>query len=377
MAAACTAALSVAPDFQRALDEVCDAGGVVGADLACLFVAGAHAGAAERGAAEVRRRLGPRALVGCTAAGTLGGEREVEQGPSLALWTASLPEAAVETFHARAASDEQGVRFEGLPAMRPGDTLLLFPDPFSLPFAELLGRLPAGVATVGGIASAATAPGGNRLLVDGRAVQDGMVGALLRGAGVTALVSQGCRPIGRPFVVTQAKENVVLGLAGRPAVERLHQVLAELDDGDRALVRRGLLVGRALDEYKEHHGSGDFLIRNVLGVDAASGSLAVSERLRVGQTVQFHVRDGSSAADDLARGLREARTRMTPAGALLFTCNGRGRRMYGRPDVDAQTVQEAFGGVPLAGFFAGGEIGPVGGANFLHGFSASLALFAA
>ena len=197
------------------------------------------------------------------------------------------------------------------------------------------------------------------------------------GVSVRTLVSQGCRPIGDSFVVTRSEDNVVFEIGGRPPLERLRETVATLSAPDRELLDRGLHLGRVIDEYKTEFGTGDFLIRGVMGADPATGAIAVGDRLSIGQTVQFHVRDAATADQEL-RSLLEASVATLPgraAGALLFTCNGRGSRMFATPDHDAKLVSSYLGGAPLAGFFCEGELGPVGGANFLHGFTASLAVF--
>ena len=376
MTVQCAAGLSRHSDPERAVDEVCAQAGMLGADLALVFFSGALRAEAPRLVAALQQRIGPRHLVGCSAQGAIANSSEVEAGSSLALWCATLPGTEIESFHAHAVEDEAGVQFEGLPGdSRAGDCFLLFPDPFSIPLDALLGALPAEAPLLGGVASAAAAPGQNRLVRGAQVYSVGCVGVRLRGADLRPVVSQGCRPIGRPFVVPRANDDLLFTLAGRPAFEQLQEVLSELPEKDRQLARRGLQIGRALDEYKDQHSRGDFLIRSVLGVDPKSGALAVADRFRVGQTVQFQVRDGNSAREDLERILRRVAAGDRAKGALLFACNGRGSNMYGAPDGDVGAVEAVLGRVPLAGFFAGGEIGPVGGANHLHGFTASLAVF--
>ena len=216
-------------------------------------------------------------------------------------------------------------------------------------------------------------PGDTRLFLDDRVVDTGAVGARLPGIRIRALVSQGCRPIGNVYTVTRAEENVIHELGGRPPLQRLQELVETLRPEDRELVGRGLHVGRVIDEYKAELERGDFLIRAVIGVDPQSGALAVGDGIEVGETIQFHVRDAATADEDLRTLLeREAEP---PAGALLFTCNGRGSRLFSVPDHDASLVSKMLGGLPLAGFNCAGEIGPVGGKNFLHGFTASIALF--
>jgi small ligand-binding sensory domain FIST len=203
------------------------------------------------------------------------------------------------------------------------------------------------------------------------------VGVALRGVDVRACVSQGARPIGPEMVVTACHDNVIEELASKPALARLHEAIAELDPGERMLAARGLLLGIVIDENQPEYGRGDFLIRGLLSIDEEEGTVTVGERVRVGQTVRLQVRDGDSADEDL----REALARQAgalpapPAGALLFTCNGRGSQMFSVPDHDASALEAAFGGAPAAGFFCAGEIGPVGPRSFVHGFTATLAVF--
>jgi small ligand-binding sensory domain FIST len=189
-------------------------------------------------------------------------------------------------------------------------------------------------------------------------------------------VSQGCRPIGRPFVVTKAHDNVIEHLGGKPALAVLRDTVNELPEPERQKLANGLFVGRAINEYRENWGRGDFLVRNVMGVDQEAGALAVTDYVRVGQTVQFHMRDAATATEDLALLLEgRATPERPPAGGLLFSCNGRGTRMFEQPCHDVGAARKAMPKTPVAGFFAAGELGPVGGRNFIHGHTASFALF--
>jgi small ligand-binding sensory domain FIST len=222
------------------------------------------------------------------------------------------------------------------------------------------------------MASAARGPGGNRLVLDGLVVDDGAVGALLpAGALVTTVVSQGCRPIGDPMTVTRSEGQVVYELAGRPALERLVELLGSLSEEERALAQQGIHLGHVIDEHKAEFGRGDFLIRNVLGGDREAGAIAVGDDVELGATVQFQVRDAASADEDL----RELLAGEHASGALVFTCNGRGIRLFGEPDHDAEVVDAHVEGGATAGMFCAGEVGPVGGRSFLHGFTASVLLF--
>jgi small ligand-binding sensory domain FIST len=228
------------------------------------------------------------------------------------------------------------------------------------------------------MASGSWGPGKNRLLLGKQVLDHGALALLVSGAvAVRNVVSQGCRPIGRPFVVTKAERNVIQELGGVPALVQLQQLFATLAPEEQQLARGGLHVGQVINEYQETFGRGDFLVRNVQGVDPQSGAIAIGDWVRVGQTVQFHVRDAATAHEDFdlllaaAKGGNAARS----TGALVFTCNGRGTRLFDAPHHDAAAVESHWPGIPTAGFFAQGEIGPVGGKNFLHGFTASVALF--
>jgi small ligand-binding sensory domain FIST len=223
------------------------------------------------------------------------------------------------------------------------------------------------------MASAARGPGGNRLVLDGSIRMGGAVGALLGpGVELASIVSQGCRPVGHPLAVTRAEGNVVYELGGQPALERLIELARrELAERDVAVINEGgLHLGRVIDEHKAEFGRGDFLVRNVIGADREAGAIAVNDTVELGTTVQFHLRDAVAADEDL-RALLDGQH---ADAALMFTCNGRGTRLFGTPHHDASTLADIVGEIPMAGFFAAGELGPVGGRNFLHGFTASIAL---
>ncbi|HET6205091.1 MAG TPA: FIST N-terminal domain-containing protein [Planctomycetota bacterium] len=382
--------MSTEKDAVRAADEAAGkAAGSLGgsrSDLAFLFVSPLHAPSIGEIGARVREHLRPATLLGCAANGVIADEREIEQGPAVAVWAAAMPGAAVQGFAARVRVEGEEARVDGFPEFVPGPegspSVLLVVDPFSFPadaFLRALAERRPDLPVLGGMASGANAPGETRLLLDEEVLEEGAVGALFAGpVEMRAVVSQGCRPIGRALVVTKGEGNVVQELGGKPALEQLEEVLASLDERDRVLARRALHVGLVIDEYRSTFERGDFLVRNLLGADPRSGALVVGDRVRRGQTIQFHVRDAETADEDLRALLeREVKRRggSAPAGALLFTCNGRGTNLFPGPDHDASAVRGIAGAVPLAGFFAAGEIGPIGARNFLHGYTASLALF--
>ncbi|MCO6437377.1 MAG: FIST C-terminal domain-containing protein [Phycisphaerae bacterium] len=352
-------------------------------DLALLFVTPHFEDDLPEIVDRVLSTLPSAVLLGCTAEGTIGFDQEVERTPSLSLLAASLPEVSVRPFHIRQNQLESArteFDWEPLVGVSPesGATFISLADPFRVDVAEFIEQINQffpGSPVVGGIASGGHAPGENRLIVAGELVEEGIVGVTLSGRlDVSTVVSQGCRPIGRPFVITKGERNVIQQLGGRPALEQLHDVIVQLPKEDDELARQALFLGRVIDERKAAFGRGDFLIQNILGADRASGALGIAGHAKVGATVQFHVRDAASADEDLRAMLATEKEREV-AGAMLFSCNGRGTNMWPKAGHDVGVLRELLGPVPVAGFFCGGEFGPVGQRNFIHGFTASIALF--
>jgi small ligand-binding sensory domain FIST len=359
-----------------------------GCDLAVVFASGQHLAMSKWLLSEVQDRLDARALIGCGAGGTIAGGRELEEGPGVAVWAASLPGAVMETMHVTAEREADGFRLLGLPESlaqgtgdepASGESVILLCDPFSFPAEELLGALERsrpGMPVLGGLASASFA-GGAVLLRDGDVHTDGAVALRLGGVEMLPCVSQGAGPVGPEMTITRAEDNVIGELAGKPAMERLGEVISGLPDEERELAAAGVLLGLVIDENRPDYERGDFLVRPIIGADRDSGAVAIGERVRVGETVRLHVRDAASADDDLSQALRDQAQALGSdgaAGALLFTCNGRGSHMFDLPDHDASALEDSLG-APTAGFFCAGEIGPVGGRNFLHGFTATIAVF--
>jgi len=376
------AAAEAADRARAGLDATCD--------LAVVFASGQHLGMAKWLLSEVHDRLEPRALIGCGAGGTVAAGRELEDTPGVVVWGASLPGAVLQTMHVTAERDAEGFRLLGLPesltevpddAADTDESLLALCDPFSFPAEELLATLERSrphVPVLGGLASASFA-GGAMLMRDGEVHTDGAVAVRLRGAEVLPCVSQGAGPVGPEMTITSAEANVIGQLAGKPAMERLGEVIASLPESERELAASGVLIGLVIDENRPEYERGDFLVRPIIGADRESGAIAIGEPVRVGQTVRLHVRDAASADADLREALRvqaQALGSDGAAGALLFTCNGRGSHMFEVPDHDAAALEDSLG-APAAGFFCAGEIGPVGGRNFLHGFTATMAVFPA
>lgn len=385
-------ALSTEAQPARAIEEAVAEleAGLAGAtpDLVLAFATHHHGPALEGLGPTLARRTGARTVAGCTAESVIGGSREVEGRPGLALWAACLPGTTIRSLAVTAHAGADGnPEFSALPAV--GDEeragLLLFADPFTFPIDAYLARLNEalpGVPAMGGMASGALGPG-QTLFFTAEGVRDAgcTVIALEGGIELVTVVSQGCRPVGKPWVVTECERNLIKKLGGRPALEVLMETLNELGRCEKPRASMPFL-GLAIDPRRTEFTRGDFLVRGIMALDQRNRAVAVSDFVRRGQTVQLLVRDAESAGEDLESLLashgRLGATDPGSCGALLFSCNGRGARMFGKPDHDAKCVQRGLAReVPLAGFFAAGEIGPVGGRNFLHGFTASVALFRA
>ncbi len=405
-------------------------------DLCTLFVGGDHAEHAGEIAKIIRRAVEPAVLIGGAAAGVVGPGTELDDRPGISCLAMRLPNTRLTTFSYRelphATPDNPAAMANlaaAIGARRDLRAILLFADPYSTPTPALVNTLSAVHTTVpgldaapvlGGLLDAAGAPGQNTLLLNDGLSNAGAVGLAISGdIQIDTLVSQGCRPIGEPFVVTSAKRNVLLRLGGKRAIDAVRDVVNGLDEDDRTLLSNGLHIGRVVNEHKDRLGRGDFVVRNVLGVDQDHGAVAVAEQMRVGQRVQFHLRDAATAALDLELLLQAQRLRGIPHAGILSTCSGRGSNLFGTPDHDAEAVARwmsdrgpltpppfetannpdptspdaqpqpddtppaletlaptAGDGVfPLAGFFAGGEFGPINNRSYVHTQAASLALF--
>lgn len=354
------------------------------ADFVVAFASADHAEGWDSLPGALAENLQTDAIIGCSGAGVIGTAQEIEGGPALSVWAAQWPNVQLDAFHLELRRTDEGGAIVGWPdplieQWPDNATLLLLAEPFSFPADFLLEQLSdehPQTPVVGGMASGATKPGDNRLFFGRQSLSSGAVGCLLRGpVSVNSLVSQGCRPIGQKLVVTQAERNMIHSLGGIPALEQLQKVYRELPTREQELVQRGLHIGRVVSEYQDDFEMGDFLVRNVLGVDHETGIIAVGDFIRAGQTVQFHLREEQAASSELEQLLADHAKDHVPQSALLFTCNGRGSHLFSEPHHDAAMIAQHFGDIPLAGFFAQGEIGPIGGVSFLHGFTASVALF--
>ncbi|MBW3652767.1 MAG: FIST C-terminal domain-containing protein [Actinobacteria bacterium] len=347
-----------------------------------MFACGAHLAAPEATLEGVHDALQPDVLVGCGAGGVVGDGREIEGGTAVAVWAAAFENGIASPFHAEVTEVEDGVAITGVPDLQGAGGAILLPDPYSFPtdavLSELAERSP-GVPVLGGISSVRTLRGQAALFLGERVVPGGAVGVRFDGVELLPCVSQGATPIGPELTITAGEGRLIKELAGRPALGALRAVLDRLDAAEREMLAEGMLLGIVVERGQSDHQHGDFLVRSVLGGDPDTGTIAVGATIEEGQVVRVHARDARSADRDLHEALalrRQALGSDAPAGALMFTCNGRGRGMFGVPDHDATALAGSLGNVPTAGFFAAGEIGPVGGENFLHGFTATVAVFA-
>jgi small ligand-binding sensory domain FIST len=353
-------------------------------DLAIVFASGAHLSDPETTLEAVHEALAPVELAGCGAGGVIAGGREVESGSAIAVWAASLGmDGEATAFHATVEEIEEGTgALSGMVDVAGAAGLLLLTDPATFPTDAVLRFIADSAPLVpvfGGLASGRTVDDRAVLFIGEEVVDEGAIGVRLDGVEVLPCVSQGAAPIGPELTITAAEGHVIGELAGKPALEKLRETIETLSPEDLQLVQGGLLMGIVVDGNKPDYVQGDFLVRGLVGADPDTGQVAVAADVHPGQVVRLHARDAASADRDLRESLRTSMVALggrPPAGALLFACNGRGRGMFGCADHDAETIAEALASAPAAGFFAAGEIGPVGGEAFLHSFTATLAVFA-
>ena len=311
-------------------------------------------------------------LAGCSGSGLIGTNAEAEQATGFSLLLLYLPETEI-VVHVLGA--------DGSPSLPAGkaDAWIVLADPLNFPVETWLSEInddSARPVCLGGLSSGGSR-GDDVFLFRDRAQVEGAIAVGFKGGvRIQTLVSQGCRPIGEPFTITGSEGNLVLTLASRPAYEVLEETFKSLPDSDKALAAGNIFVGLAISEYVDDFKTGDFLVRNLIGADPEQGIIAIGANARVGQTLQFQLRDRRSADAELRHlAAKKADEGVQPFASMLFACNGRGRHLFGAPNHDAAVLREYFGAAPSAGFFCNGEIGPVGGKNFVHGYTASAALF--
>ena len=387
-----TSAVSDSPSFTEAVTDACervllDLDGQ-SPDLAIVFVSPHHAPSYYSAPELIFEILAPGALIGCSAAGVIGAGQEVEGRTAVAVCAASMPGVNVRTFAVENfdlpdmdAPPESWEELIGAPASE-CPAIILLPDPFSMPAGDLLSGLdyayPRAVK-VGGLVSGGEGPGSNALFHGKQVRRSGLVGAAFTGdLVVDSIVAQGCKPIGQPMVITKSDRNLIHSLDGEQPLDILRTLFQHANDGERRLIERSLQIGIVMDPLNDSFTAGDFLIRNVIGADEQDGALAVGELVQEGQVVQFHVQDADAADEDLRvmlEGYAEGNNGGEPSSALLFTCLGRGESLFGAPDYETSRFKSIVAPVPIAGFFGNGEIGPVGGSTFLHGYTSSFAVF--
>jgi small ligand-binding sensory domain FIST len=383
-----TAALAEHHDWSEALAEIGlgEDGPSPAPDLALLFASPDHRDL-DQVADQVYRRSAASVLIGCTGQGVVSTDREVEGKPALSLLSLMLPGAVLEPRHLEyddLASLHSPSDWRTWARLTPDqvNAWIVLADPFTFDTEILISGLTAAypdATIIGGLASGSPRERGTTLFLNGEAFTSGAIALAVGGAyTIQTIVAQGAAPIGEPWTITGVEQNVLRTIGNRPALDVLRETLSELSEPMRRRASQNLLVGLAMNEYKDHFEQGDFLIRNLMGADPSNGALAIGALPQVGQTIQFQVRDAAAADQDLKRQLEAARERLGDAevaGAMLCTCNGRGIGLFGEPDHDAHAINSILGPVPLAGFFCNGEIGPVGAKTYLHGFTASIALF--
>jgi len=319
-------------------------------------------------------------LCGCTGSGLIGTGREAEISEGFSLLFLHLSGASVRAVPLSQADIEtsSGDAFWREKVGVSPAAWLAFADPFRFDADTWLREWNAafpGTPVLGGLAGGSR--GDEDVAIFGPGIGDtsDALAIALDGVRLETVVSQGCRPIGEALPVTRADEHLLFELGSRPAYQVLEQAFSTLADADKQRARGNLFAGLAVDEYKEQFGRGDFLVRNILGADPATGAVVVGAHPRTGQTLQYQLRDAVSADEELQSLLAPLAARdERPIASLLFCCNGRGKNLFGTPDHDAKAVADALGAAPSAGFFCNGEIGPVGGSNFLHGYTASIGL---
>ncbi|WP_071515116.1 FIST N-terminal domain-containing protein [Geitlerinema sp. PCC 9228] len=401
-----TNALSTRPSLEEAVKEVSATAQqqlYATPDLAIVFISAAFASECTRLMPLLQAQLPEgTTVVGCVGGGVVavdgdGNPTELEEKPAISLTLAYLPRVEVRAFHLTAeglpdldAPPNRWVELTGV-SQEPEPTFVILADPFTSKIYDVLQGLdyayPKSVK-LGGLASGGVGTQ-TGLFSNGQLYRGGTVGVALSGEiQVDTIVAQGCRPIGPVYRVTEGERNILLGLepvsgdaAGGSQVqtplEALRELVQSLDERDRELAQNSLFVGVVRDEFKSDLQHGDFLIRNLLGIDPKQGAMALGDRIRVGQRIQFHLRDAQTSAEDLEMLLEQykLRDRNPPVGALMFACLGRGSNLYKQPNFDSSLFFQYAGAMPLGGFFCNGEIGPVGEGTFLHGYTSVFGIF--
>ena len=356
--------------------------GVGHGHTALVFLSGDAPDAAHEVLHTVRRVTGARTVVGCSGAGVLSEEREIEGESAAAVLVIADDRLVARSISIeRLTADSDGLARRIADAtestLAEGGSLVLLPDPRGLEPSELLAGLAKTLGPVPVLGAVAAAEREPIELCDTQTLAGGLAGLALSGPVPLIGVAQGCTPIGEPYVITRAERNVVHQIAGRPALEVLREAVESVEDAEERVPRAGIFAGLAMDPAKSPLERGDFLVRNLMGVDHTSGAVAVAEPVRAGQTIQFQLRDAQTSREDLELTLALLHERLNgrkPAFGCYFNCAGRGRGLYGAPDHDVALIRERLGEFPLAGFFGNGELAPVGRQNFFHNYTGALLL---
>ncbi len=357
-------------------------------DLAIIFASPHHQSGYDDVVPMIRKLLPSARAFGCSGGGIIGNGEEVEQRAGLSITAAVLPDVEIVEFHLDGDSlpdlDAGPDTWEALVNVTDSQDpqFVVLADPYSFPVQNLILGLDfafSRAAKIGGLASGAQHPGGNALFLGDQTYHSGAVGLAFHGnIAVDTVVAQGCRPVGHTMRITESRSNILVGLDGDTPMVVLKELFENSGERDRGLMRNSLFLGVVMDELLDDPKQGDFLIRNVVGMDERTGNLAIGELLKEGQVVQFHLRDAETSTDELTavreRYATENRENKIQ-GALLFSCLGRGENLYGKPNHDSGIFHDKLGSVPLGGFFCNGEIGPVSGTTFLHGYTSSFGIF--
>lgn len=373
-----TAAIEVAALLEKAM-----AGPT---DLIFVFASFHHRESFEEAVADIRQTLNPKTIIGVTAESVVGCDLELEGVAGLSAIAMRLPGVTITPWTTTPSKPVPISRPEAIPEWigLQDDTkaAFFFGDPFSTPITRLLPALVQcrgeenPLPIIGGMASGASRALFNRLILDDEKIRSGGIGFTMSGPiDIECIVSQGCRPIGSHHRVTKVDGNIILELGGKPALDVVHELTQQATQHERDLLEGGLLLGGVINEHKSHFGRGDFLVRSILGIDRKRKCIAAGELYRLGKTVQFHVRDAQTAVEDLQLLLEAQQLEEGPFAGLLVTCNGRGKRLFQEEDHDLTIIRNRIGEIPISGFFAAGEIGPIGGFSFLHGHTACLTVF--
>jgi small ligand-binding sensory domain FIST len=398
--------LSTRPSLEGALDEITQrltASLTETPNLGILFVASAYISEYPRIIPLLQEKLSIPILIGCGGGGIVGMKTEnqvleIEGNTAISLTVLNLPNVEITPFHLKAedlpdldSSPQNWIDLIGVSPEKEPDFILLS-DPFSAKINDLLEGLDfayPGSVKIGGLASSGSMGASNSLFFytpnhpAPHVISEGTIGVALSGKIVLeTIVAQGCKPIGKPYQITKGERNIILELAtdevSKPPLVLLQELVNSLDEKERELAQHSLFLGIARDEFKSELTQGDFLIRNLLGVDPRMGAIAVGDRIRPGQRIQFHLRDAHTSAEDLELLLsryQQQNSSNTAVGALLFSCLGRGERLYNQPNFDSELFLRYFPDIPLGGFFCNGEIGPVGNTTFLHGYTSAFGIF--